>query len=71
MTDLEKRLLKALRDGNLFDFLSTYGHELSKDQLVRVAMEQAYGLYQAFRSDEEMGQAVNNGIADEIQERWE
>lgn len=67
MTDLQKALIKALREGNLFDFLSNEGHRLDKSDLLTLAKEMDYAIY----SEEEWVKTriATHAIA-ELEERW-
>ena len=50
---LYKSLIKAAKEGNLFDWLYSESYQLDKDELSLVARELAYALQQPDRPDSE------------------
>lgn len=65
MDTLEKACVDAIRADDGYDFLADSYHNMSKEQLKRIAME---CLYEIHRSDDRA--TMLNNIADELGDFW-
>lgn len=58
---MDKQIIEALREDTLYGLLATKGHDINKNDLIRLAMEL---YYEITRNDD--SQEMRNNIADEL-----
>ena len=59
--------ITALRNGNGYDWICINGHELNKDDLLRIIKEYDYGIYDNTEHEFQRNDLYNS-IADELEE---
>lgn len=62
-----RRMIEALKEGRAYDHISNNGHEMSKDDLIRIIKEYDYAIHSVERIGDKP-QDLYDAIAEELED---
>jgi hypothetical protein len=65
MTDLQKELIKACKEGNMYDFIASNAYQYDKSELVEILKQTLYAVYQRLGDQsKEVEQKIPSNLMD-------